>query len=307
MRTRPIICVTALFAALAGGAWVWAAGRAEQPAANDRPADRAAIRSASQAFGQAFEKGDAAALAAQFTEDGEYHDDETVVRGRAALSKAYAGFFAKRPSLKAESKTDSIRFLGHDTAVEEGTFTVRVKDQPAKSSRFSALWVRQDGKWLMAMLKEWGDESTGRASLSDLAWLIGIWENSGGDRTVRVTYEWTPSKAFINVRYTITPKGADKSMVGTQMIGVDPATGAIRSWTFDADGGIGEANWSWDQGRWAIDSTGTLADGSPTTALNFLTKTGPDSFTWKSVKRTVNGQDLPDLGPVKVQRVGGEK
>ena len=92
-------------------------------------------------------------------------------------------------------------------------------------------------------------------------------------------------------------------MMGRQVIGVDPATGLLRSWTFDADGGIGEATWTWDEGRWAIDSAGTLADGSGTTALNFLTKTGPDSFTWKSVKRIVDGQSLPDLGPVTVKRV----
>ena len=66
-------------------------------------------------------------------------------------------------------------------------------------------------------------------------------------------------------------------MAGTQVIGVDPSTGTIRSWTFDADGGIGEATWSWDDGRWAIDSDATLADGSDSTALNFLTKTGPDN------------------------------
>ncbi len=304
MKTRATIYATCgLLAALAGGAWLWAAGRAEQPAASDRPADRAAIRAASQAFAQAFEKGDAAAVAALFAENGEYHDDNTVVRGRAALAKAYGDFFAKRAELKAESKTDGVRFLSQDTAVEEGTFTVRAKDQPAKSSRYSALWVRQDGKWLMAMLKEWSDEATARASLNDVAWLIGTWEASGGDITARTTYEWAPSKSFIIVRYTLTPKGAEKPMIGTQVIGVDPASGAIRSWTFDADGGIGEATWAWDDGRWAIDSAGTLADGSGTTALNFLTKTGPDSFTWKSVKRTVNGQDLPDVGPVTVKRV----
>jgi hypothetical protein len=96
-------------------------------------------------------------------------------------------------------------------------------------------------------------------------------------------------------------------MIGTQVIGVDPASGAIRSWTFDADGGIGEATWAWDNGRWAIDSAGTLADGSGSTCLNFLTKTGADSFTWKSVKRTLSGQDLPDLGPVTVKRIAGAK
>jgi uncharacterized protein (TIGR02246 family) len=306
MRTRATVGVTlGLVVALTGGAWVWGVGRAEPtPPANDRPADREAIHAAARAFARAFEKGDAAAATGLFTESGEYYDDDgTVLRGRAALAKGYTEFFAKRAELKTESKTDAIRFLGQDTAVEEGLFTVRAKDQPSKSSRYSALWVRQDGKWLMGMLKEWADDTTERASLNDVSWLIGAWETSGSDLTARTTYEWTPSKAFIHVHYSLMPKGGDKPMIGNQVIGVDPASGAIRSWTFDCDGGIGEATWTWDAGRWAIDSAGTLADGSGTTCLNFLTKTGNDSFTWKSVKRTVNGADLPDLGPVIVKRV----
>ena len=306
MKTRASIGLTCgLLAVLAGGAWVWASGRAEPtPAAAARPADEQAIRAASQAFAKAFEKGDAAAVAALFTEGGEYYDENgKSVRGRAALAKAYAAFFAKRAELKTESKSDAVRFLGQDAAVEEGTFTVRAKDQPAMSSRYSAMFVRQDGKWLMAMLKEWGDDTTDRASLNDIAWLIGTWESTTGDVTARTTYEWAPSKAFIIVQYAISTKGAGKPMIGKQVIGVDPATGMLRSWTFDADGGIGDATWAWDEGRWAIDSTGTLADGSSTTALNFLTKTGPDSFSWKSVKRIVDGESLPDLGPVTVKRV----
>ena len=155
------------------------------------------------------------------------------------------------------------------------------------------------------MFKEWGDDATDRATMSDIAWLIGTWESTTGDVTARTAYEWAPNKQFMIVRYTVTPKG-DKPMVGTQVIGVDPANGAIRSWTFDADGGIGEATWAWDDGRWAITSEATLADGSDSTALNFLTKTGPDTFTWKSVKRTEEGDSLPDIGPVIVKRVAGQ-
>ncbi len=318
MKTKATIGVTCgLLALLAGGAWVRGVGQPGQPpkadppparpavGENDRPADRAAIRETTRQFARAFERGDAQAVAASFTETGEYDNDEgPPIRGRAALAKAYADFFAKRPEIKVESKSNQIRFVGQDAAVEEGTFSAKAKDQPTRAARYSALLVRQEGKWLMAMLKEWGDETTERASLTDIAWLIGTWESTGGDATARTTYEWAPNKKFIVVRYTVTPKG-EQPLAGRQVIGVDPASGSIRSWTFDADGGIGEATWAWDDGRWAIDSDATLADGSDSTALNFLTKTGNDSFTWKSVKRTVEGEDLPDIGPVTVKRVAG--
>jgi len=130
-----------------------------QPAgdAQQRKTDEAAIRETSQAFARAFEQGDAKTIGAFFTEQGEYVDEGgKPIKGRAALAKAYADFFAKRPELKAEAKTDSVRFLSKDTAVETGTFTVRAKDSPPDSSRYSTLYVRQDGRWLIALLKEWG-------------------------------------------------------------------------------------------------------------------------------------------------------
>jgi uncharacterized protein (TIGR02246 family) len=274
-----------------------------------RQADEAAIREASQAFARAFEKGDTKALGALFTEEGEYVDEDgKPIQGRAALAKAYADFFTKRPELKVESKTNSVRFLSKDTAVENGTFTVRAKNSPPDSSRYSTLYVRQDGRWLMALLKEWGDETTSRPSLQDLAWLIGTWESEGNDLKARSTYEWAENKKFIRARFTITPKkDGERPSSGTQVIGSDPALGVIRAWVFDSDGGIGESSWTWDGNRWAIDSAGTLADGSETTAQNFMTRAGDDAFTWRSVKRTVNGESLPDLGTVRVKRVVGEK
>lgn len=292
---------------------VLAAGVSGFLAANDsssaRPQDEAAIRSASEAFARAFEKGDAGAVAGLFTDEGAYVEEGgRRIHGRMAIAKAYGEFFQKRQQLKVESKTDAIHFLGKDTAAEEGTFTVKAKSTPAVSSRFSTLYVRQDGKWLIALLKEWGDDKTDAADLGDLAWLIGSWESESGDLTARTTYEWAPNKKFIHAQYSIAPKKAgEKVMSGTQFIGVDPATDRIHAWLFDADGGIGESSWTFDGDRWVIDSNGTLPDGSSTTAENFMIRSGDDAFTWRSVRRTVDGQPLPDLGAVKVKRVAGGK
>jgi uncharacterized protein (TIGR02246 family) len=270
-----------------------------------RDADEAAIRDTSQALARAFEKGDAKEVAGFWTSEGEYVDEGSEpVHGRDALEKAYSGFFAKRPELKVESRTDSIRFLGTDSAIEEGTFTVKTKDVPPDSSRFSTLYVREGGRWRIAMLKEWADDATFPPSLESLAWLIGTWESGGEEMTARVTYEWTETKAFIRSKFVITPKKGDaKPSSGTQVIGVDPAEGVIRAWTFDPDGGSGEAVWEWNGTRWSIDSAGTLASGSRTAALNFMTPAGKDSFTWRSVRRTLDGDEMPDIDAVKVNRV----
>lgn len=279
----------------------------DQP--TDRPQDEAAIRAVAQSFAKAFEKGDANAFAALWSASGEYVDDTgTVIHGRPALKKAYGDFFAKRTKLTAESKTEKIRFLGKDTAIEDGTFTVKAEGAPANTNRYSALYVREDGKWLLGMLKEWGDDKTHRADISDLSWLIGTWESEGGDYAARTTYEWTNTKKFILSHYTITAKKAgEKGSSGTQVIGVDPATGLLHGWLFDAEGGIGESTWTWDGEKWVIDSEGSLGDGASTSATNFLTRSGNDAFTWRSVNRRADGVALPDLGTVKVKRVAGGK
>ena len=279
----------------------------KQPKAEPaRPGDDKAIREASESFARAFEKGDANAFTAAFTEEGEYQDeDRDAVRGREALAKAYSDFFAKRKEVKVQGKVHSIRFIGKDTAVEEGTFTVSAGNAPAISSRYSTLYVRQDGKWLIALLKEWGDEKTRKANIEDLAWLIGSWETDNGESKSKSKYEWTENKKFIRCQYDIHIKTNDKTIhsTGTQVIGVDPAIGLIHTWTFDSDGGVGEASWNWDCERWVIDSSGTLADGTDLSATNFMTKSGDNSFTWRSVRRTIDSDPLPDLPASKVNRV----
>lgn len=282
-------------------------GQSSSPAAGSgasRPQDEKAIEETSLALAKSFATGDAKAVATLFTEDAEYLDDEgQTLHGRETLGKAYTELFAKLKNVKAESKTDAVRFLSRDTAIEEGTFTVTTQDRPANASRFSALYVRQDGKWLIALLKEWGDATTGQPKLDNLAWLIGAWESSGEEATARTTYSWAPNKTFIRADFTISPKKGEKPTSGTQVIGIDPAVGQIRAWLFAADGGIGESTWVWDGDQWMIESVGTLSDGTPTSAVNFLARSGDDAFTWRSVGRTLAGEADADTAPVTVKRV----
>lgn len=302
-KFRSILVAAALLAAVAIGL-VLAQDKPAAPA--PRPDDEKAIREVSEAIARAFEKGDAAAFAAFFTEEGEYQDeDKDIIRGRDALTKSYAAFFAKRPELKVESKIDKIRFLGKDTAVEEGTFTVTAKGTPPNASKYSTLYARQDGKWMVALLKEWGDEKANESNIEDLAWLIGSWESDSAGSKAKTKYEWSENKKFIKCQFSVQIKLKDKTVdsTGTQVIGVDPAVGLIRAWTFDSDGGVGEATWIWDGDKWIIESSASLSDGTDLTATNFLTRVGDDGFTWRSVKRTADGQLLPDLPLVKAKRV----
>jgi uncharacterized protein (TIGR02246 family) len=262
--------------------------------------DVAAIKKATESFLKDFEAGDAKAVAAHWTENGEYvADDGTSFRGRAAIEQAYRAVLDKRQGKSAaDVEVTSLRFPSKDTAVEEGYFKVRTGKEPAVTSRYSVLHVREGKQWLMAIVREWPSEG---ASLRDLEWLIGTWEAHRAGTEVRTTYEWWGDKAFIRV--SITLKQKENTSTGFQMIGKDASTGQLRSWTFDAEGSFAEANWSRNGRKWLQDSSGVMADGSVLTATNILTPVDQDAFTFQSVQRSAGGEDLDDIGPIRVTRV----
>lgn len=265
-----------------------------------RSGDREAIHAVMKSFVKAFESGDAAAVAGHWTAEGEYvGEDGSATRGREALEKAYGAFFAKHPKVEVEAAPGPIRFVSRDAAIDEGTVKIR-KDATggAVAARYNILFVREDGRWRIAHLSETTVEGDG---LDDLAWLVGEWKSSGEETEVTTSYAWNERKTFLKVRFTIKEK--DRTLGGDQFLGVDPATGAIRSWTFESEGGIGEATWSRDGDRWVVESVGTLADGGLLVATNILTKVDDDTFTWQSIDRTLDDEPLPDLAPVKVTRV----
>jgi uncharacterized protein (TIGR02246 family) len=266
----------------------------------NRAADETAIRKGTAAFIKAVEKGDPAAVAAFWTPEGEYvGDDGTTVRGRAAIEAAYAKTFAQNKRIKLDIKVDSIRFPSADTAIEEGhAKSYRAKDEQPLTTRYSVLHVREGGRWLMALLREWPEEG---ASLHDLDWLIGTWETKNGEAVVRTTYNWDDKKKTIRCRFSIQAK--DMKTSGLQIILRDPRTGQLRAWLFDDDGGFGDSVWTRDGKRWVIDADGVQADGGELSARNILTPIDANSFSWQSTQRTLDGEELADIPPVRVTRV----
>lgn len=271
-------------------------------AADSRTEDGKAVRAAMEAFVKAFDARDAKALAAVWTQLGEYQSDNgAVVQGRETLEKAFGEFFARTPEVKAHVSPESLRFLSNDVALEEGTVRIqRGVTAPITAARYHALFAREDGAWRLAQLHEMQDDS--QPPIEDLAWLIGEWKTTdAGGAEIHTKYSWDAHKRFIHVQFTIKEK--ELSLSGSQVIGVDPATGALHTWTFEADGGIGEAEWSRDGDHWALDVAGTLADGRSLVETNILRRLDADTFTWQSVHRWLDEAEIPDLAPVKVTRI----
>jgi uncharacterized protein (TIGR02246 family) len=269
-----------------------------------RAGDRQAI---AQLFKEAvlgFNNRDAAAIAAHWTDDGEFiRNDGEPVRGRAEIQKGYADFFKTiKGKPRLEVQLDGLRFPSADTAISEVTLRLKNDDgEFVASSWRNTLLVREDGKWKVAMVREWDRDVSLDVSLNELDWLIGTWYSSTKDREVTTTYEWDDNKVFIHGRYTVK-EGAKVVESGTQMIGKDNVEGAIRSWVFQSDGGFGGGIWTHEGHKWTVDVYGATADGRELTATSIYVRIDPNTYTWQAVDQAVNGDPIADTKPVKVTR-----
>ena len=269
--------------------------------------NEAAIRASAVAFAKAFDRGDAKALAAMWTAYGSVADDEgEILKGRTAIEDKYAGFFKAYPGAKIVIAVKSVEFPATAIAIEDGITQISVEHAgPPVASRYTAFHVLVDGKWLMASVRESRIEIPSNYSkIERLGWLVGTWKTQRDGTTVNTTIRWIANKSFLQRDYTIR-KDAVVTSSGTQIIGWDPKTGQVRSWSFDSSGGHGTGLWSTTPQGWQIESSGTLPDGTPTASRDLLIRVpGEDNVLgWRSVQRKAGQVALPDTPEVVLDRV----
>lgn len=263
-------------------------------------ADRQAIARAAEAFASAFNTGDAKAVAAMWTENGESRDaDGTTLVGRAAIAKGYADFFKANPDAKLEVLVRSIRFPAKDMAVEEGL--VRHLPEPKGlpyTTSYVAVLAREGGSWRIALSSA---TAAGHNRLEDLDWLLGEWTGKIKDGTVKLAFARPAQKPLMTASFTRTTPGKEP-VVGHIRIAFDPETGQIRSWNFEDDGGHSQSLWAYDGKSWILDSRGVLADGTRTGERIILQRVASDTITWRAVDRIVGDTHLPDTPPMRLSR-----
>jgi uncharacterized protein (TIGR02246 family) len=315
--TRARVAVLALVAAsvvaIAASGGRVAGGADDSPQAKTRAlgsqADEKAIRATADAYTKAFNAGDSKAIAALWSSDGEHVDESgRMLKGREAIEKEFAAFFAEHHGLALEISVESIRFLSPDIAIENGTArAISPLGSPASSSRYTAVHARQDGKWLMVSSQESPQVPTSNYDyLREVEWLVGDWTVAAGENSLAMKCEWTADKNFLTRTYT-TKEASRVTGSGMQVIGWDPTVGAIRSWHFNSEGGFGSDLWTREGKRWVIDATGVLRDGSQTEATNLLTQLDDGCFTWQSVRRSIAGARLPDTAELKICRTPSKR
>jgi len=284
---------------------------AADAAPSPRAADEAAIRAATKAYLAALDQGDTEKLAALWTPDGDIVDamgNRMVGRDAVSVEKAPAGD-SGRPQF--EIHETSLRFLSDEVAIEDGTVEVTPDAGQPLTGRFSATWVKHEGTWKLAALREArGGEVSGVEALADLEWMVGDWvvvEDSAGPGAegrpvIEVSTRWNPSKTFLNRVMTITHSPDAPPLTITQRIGWDPLTETIRSWVFGSDGSHGEATWTRDGRSWVAQARAVMINGSQSTSLNIYTYDGKDRCAWRSLPTHVGSEHVPPVNMTMIRK-----
>jgi len=280
------------------------------------PSERPAVAEVAamlRGYLQAFNRHDAAALAAHWSPTAENVDLDSgdTTRGRAAVESVFATLFEEDANATIDIDVESIRPISVDVAVVDGISRIAFvspSNEPGSASagsRFSAVVVKREGRWLLESVRETSLSARARPAaagqpLEPLAWLAGSWEDVGEGLTAGTQCFWSPGRAFLVRSHVVTidpptvrPAGGGDSVPGllppgtlpagttrelTEIIGWDADRGCIRSWLFTSDGRFAEATWAREGDAWRVRYHGGGPDASLTGSLR-LARVGPDELT----------------------------
>jgi uncharacterized protein (TIGR02246 family) len=269
-------------------------------------AQETALINNAKAFADAFQKGDAKAVAAFWAEDGDYVDyNAHRFEGCVAIENAFKEVFAENKDLKLRIEIDSLRFVMPDVVIEDGTTSVIPPDGgPPSQARYTNLHIKKDGQWVLQSVREALYSPPGSYEhLRGLERAVGDWaDEQDGPEVSLVSFEWSSERNFLISTQSVTVGDTLVSGV-TEWIGWDPATSQLRSWSFEANGGTGQGVWSNEGNEWIIKTNVVLPDGKKLSATNVVTRNGPDAITWQSKDRTLDGEALPNAKKITMKRV----
>jgi uncharacterized protein (TIGR02246 family) len=273
----------------------------QNPESGDRGLD--AVRRSADAFVEAFNRGDAKALAQLWTPNGEYVDElGSKSDGREAIEKAYAEFLTAHPKATLRLEIDSLKMLSADAAIEDGSAFLELPGGARAVSQYSVVHIMEDGKWLMASVRDSSmDTGSLPEQIADLQWLIGAWDAEENGVKTRAVCRWLGDKSFVERSYNTTNLDGVESS-GVQIIGWNAQRGYVQSWNFSPDGSHAIGIWSPVENGWRADVSGVTADGTATSAVNLLRRLDNNAYMWQSTRRFLGDIALPDTDEVVIRR-----
>jgi uncharacterized protein (TIGR02246 family) len=297
---------------LRSGADPQATARGDKPAQSAKAADEKAILEMVYEYREAFNRGDADAIAKQFTEHAELVDESgATIDGRENIRKLYEELFKKAPGASLDLYLDHFRWVAPDVVIGQGTAKVTSKQGLAISTSYTAVHAKRNGKWPIVLIREsLGQAKAGKSreeSLNELNFLVGDFIDNDESGTLKIHGKWSRNKAYLVRSFTVTAKGqgeGEPALEGTEIIGWDGAKAMLRSWVFDTNGGFAEGTWRHKGKSWYCTLAGVQADGKKTSAVHIFTPSGEGgNYTFQSIGRTLDGEVQPDIDEVTVKRV----
>ncbi len=272
---------------------------------NTQSEDEAAIRRSIASYIEAFNNRDAQSLAVHWAPNGVYLDRTTgeKLTGREAILKRFSEVFAEKTSPTLEVTVDSIRQITPKVAIEEGTAQVLFPGEPPEKTTYTAIHVKENGKWLLDSVRETlvPPPTSHYVYLKDLEWMVGTWVDQDENATIETRVSWTTNRNFLTRSFTVSVENRTE-LEGTQIIGWDPIAETIRCWVFDTDGGFAEGEWTRQSDGWQIALQAKLPGGIRASAVNVIKQIDENSFTWSQVNREQGGKLLPNIEEVTVVR-----
>ena len=254
-----------------------------------------AVSARAASYVDAFNRRDLDACVEHWSKNAEYVMPDSVerVQGRAAIRKALAKLIETDEPFRMSLSGQRFRAPTPDTVLEEGTATLISPSHGVETARYLVVHVRQGRQWYRDSVRETTvAPSAARTSLGELQWLLGDWKHEDNGVSTHIHGEWIHGKKFISRRFRVRSKQG-RELEGTQIIGREPSSGAIRSWGFDSEGGLEQAVWHRDGNRWLVKVKAVLPNGSVGSEQRLLSFGGGGKMTSEVIEQQVDGQLLP--------------
>jgi ketosteroid isomerase-like protein len=262
-----------------------------------------AARAAS--YVEAFNRRDVAAAAQHWSEKGEYTLAGVAkpIIGRKAIAEALKKLLSTDEQFQLDLGQQRFRKVTDQVVLEEGLASLVSETHGTEYARYQVVHVKQNGTWYRDSIRETliGTVKNSPESERDLEALVGSWQHQSDAGTLTVNSVWKHNKRIIARDFEIKSKDG-KIVTVSEMIGWDPATGTIRSWSFDSQGGLEQAAWNHDGLQWLIKANATLPDGSKATEQRSLSVESNGDLKTRTIEQQFGGRLMPGSDPIILKR-----
>ncbi len=269
------------------------------------------VRQAAAAYVDAFKKGDAAALADQWTERAMLVEGDSTLEGREAIVATLLAWRKQHPDGSLAVEVEDIELVAEPLARVTGV--IRFTPKPGAktiASRFTSLRVREGTTWRLAESIVVPEHAS---ALDELDWMIGTWKTTGvpakdgSKNEVEIVYEKPVGATTIvgRIRYQLAGRPAVSAL---EVIHADRETGLVRSWIFDSIGARAEGVIESDGTTLHKTMVGTPAEGAAGTVARWvqvIAPTGDGRCTVHSIERSIDDVTVADGEPLHFRKVTG--